>query len=97
MCGAGVVLDSPNVNKGALDDYEKSTPAIACVLCTCHVISLFLKDVFSKITWVSEKSTIVNQISKKFRAVKWLKEMLAKKQTTLPLKVSCVDCAVCMY
>jgi hypothetical protein len=84
---AAVVLDSPNVNVGALAAYEKEQPTVACLLCTCHVISLFFKDAFLKILCIKEKSDIVNQISKKFRAVKWMKEMLHHLQTTLPLKV----------
>jgi hypothetical protein len=83
---AGVVLDSPNVNVGALKAYETEEPTVSCLLCTCHVISLFMKDVFNKIAVIKAKSDIVNQISKKFRAVKWLKESLHKRQTTMPLK-----------
>jgi hypothetical protein len=87
-----VVLDSPNVNVGALTAYELEQPSIACLLCTCHVISLFLKDVFTKIEEIASTSAMVGQISKKFRNVKWLKERLAKRQTTMPLKVCCSRC-----
>jgi len=82
-----VVLDSPSVNKAALQAYEKEEPTVACLLCACHVISLFLKDVFKKLISFRDASNIINQISKKFRAVKWLKDQLLVKQTTLPLKV----------
>ena len=82
-----VVLDSPSVNKAALQAYEQEQSTVACLLCTCHVISLFLKDVFKKLTCFRDASYIINQISKKFRSVKWLKDQLLEKQTTLPLKV----------
>lgn len=82
-----VVLDSPSVNTSALQAYEKEQPTVACCLCTCHIISLFLQDVFKKIEEVGDLSRIVHQISKKFRNVKWLRDHLAKKQSTLPLKV----------
>jgi len=91
---AGVVLDSPSVNKSALEAFEHECPLVACLLCVCHIISLFLKDVFEKIQAVKLQAGIVNQISKKFRGVKWLKEMLQLKQTTLPLNVSMQACAV---
>jgi hypothetical protein len=84
---AAVVLDSPAVNKGALEEYEKEQPRIFCLLCTCHVISLFLKDIFQNIPHLKECSDVCHQISKKFRAIKWLKDRLHQKQTTLPLKV----------
>ncbi len=81
------VLDSPSVNKAALKAFEQEQPTIAGLLCVCHGTSLFLKDVFDKLDFVKVTWSRVHEICKKFRAVKWLKEKLAHKQTSLPLKV----------
>ena len=84
---AAVVLDSPNVNVGALREYESENPTVACLLCTCHVISLFLKDVFTKLPDIDNAWGKVHAVAKKFRAVKWLKERLQRKQESTTLKV----------
>lgn len=82
---AAVVLDSPSTNRAALKAYEKEEPTIACLYCTCHVISLFIKDVFNKVQTASENWETVNQISKKFRGVKWLREQVEGVQKKAPL------------
>jgi len=84
---AAIVLDSPNVNVGALAEYEKANPTVATLLCTCHVISLFLKDAFGKIPLFAESWTKVHQVCKKFRSIKWLKENLQLKMRTPAFQV----------
>jgi len=81
-----VVLDTPSVNKAALTAYELENPTVAGLYCVCHCESLFLKDVFDKLEFATVTWKRVHAICKKFRAVKWLKEKLADKQTSMPLK-----------
>ena len=66
--------------------YEFENSTVAGLYCVCHCESLFLKDVFDKLEFATVTWKRVHAICKKFRAVKWLKEKLADKQTSMPLK-----------
>jgi len=83
---AAFILDSPSVNKSALKSFQEKNPKVVGLYCLCHVLSLFLKDVFSKLCDVDEVWKAVHQISKKFRSVKWLRERLGHYQSTIGLK-----------
>ena len=41
-----IVLDGPNVNKGALKEFEKKYPWVSCLICACHCLSGFFKAAF---------------------------------------------------
>ena len=82
----GIVVDSPNVNKAGLKKVEAMYPTICTLLCTCHIISLFIKDVFKEGA-CKELYRLANQLGIKFRNVKWLADQLAAAQLSDELKV----------
>lgn len=43
---AAMVLDGPNVNKSALKKMEEKYPTVVALLCLCHCIAIFFKNVF---------------------------------------------------
>ena len=73
------VLDSPNVNKRALKDFESEHPEVFAVLCLLHIIGLFFKDAFN-LPALKELFRLINVTGNKFRNVKWLREKLADVQ-----------------
>ena len=75
-----IILDGPNVNKGALKRIEQKYPAIACLLCICHCLSIFFKNVF-KLPVVKKIFAVVNNTGNKFRNVKFLREKLLRVQS----------------
>ena len=70
---AGIVLDGPNVNKGALKEFEKKHSWVACIICVCHCLSNFFKNVF-KLQSVKTVFTLASNTGNKFRRCKWLRE-----------------------
>ena len=74
-----LVLDGPNVNKSALKSMEAKHLMIACLLCICHCISIFFKNVY-KIPFVKKTFKICNNLGNKFRNVKLLREKLFSVQ-----------------
>ena len=46
-----IVLDGPNVNKGALKEFEKKYPWVSCLICACHCLSGFSRLCSSCIQW----------------------------------------------
>ena len=70
---AGIVLDGPNVNKGALKDFEKKYPWVSCIICMCHCLSGFFKNVF-KLPSVKKVYSLAADTGNKFRRCKWLRE-----------------------
>ena len=82
----GIVVDNPNVNKAGLKKVETMYPTICTLLCTCHIISLFIKDIFKEGS-CKELYRLANQLGIKFRNVKWLADQLAAAQLSDELKV----------
>ena len=62
----GIVVDNPNVNKAGLKKVETMYPTICTLLCTCHIISLFIKDIFKEGS-CKELYRLANQLGIKFR------------------------------
>lgn len=70
---AGIVLNGPSVNKSALKQMEAKYPNIVALICICHCVSIFFKNVYKlkplKTVYGSLKDT-----ANKFRNVKWLRD-----------------------
>lgn len=77
----GFVLDSPNVNKSALKRAAEVYPTIAFLLCICHIISLWFKDVY-KLPKIKEMYRLSKQTAKKFKNCKWLRDQLEEVMAT---------------
>ena len=82
---AAVVLDGPSVNKSALRQMEEEEPTVCALICLCHVISGFFKDVF-KLPKVKNMWRVCNNTGNKFRNVEWLHGMLLSVQQTPDMK-----------
>ena len=74
-----IVLDGPNVNKGALKEFEKNYPWVSYLICACRrhwqCLSGFFKAVF-KLPSVAIVFKLASDTGNKFRRCKWLREQL---------------------
>ena len=68
-----IVLGGPNVNKGALKEFEKKYPWVSCIICACHCPSGFFKHVF-KLPSIATIFKLASDTGNKFRRCKWLRE-----------------------
>ena len=82
----GIVVDSPNVNKAGLKKLETMYPIVCTLPCTCHIVSLIIKDDFKEGS-CRELYRLANQLGIKFRNVKWLADQLVAAQLSDELKV----------
>jgi len=67
-------LNGPNVNKGALKEFEKKYPWVSCLICACHCLSGFFKAAF-KLPSVVTVFKLASGTGNKFRRCKWLREL----------------------